>query len=137
VGANVSWQVDAEVTAVNLAYNTDADGASDVDTTDFDVRSYAPGSRFLLVLLAKGQEAANSGGTWVVEESATDGGSYTACNTGGSLAATGATAAGLVQRTVSVYPNPAKPFVKARFDPADANTDVGLTVQLLVLPRVL
>lgn len=133
----IRWAIDDTVTTVNLALDVDADGATDVDSTDFDVRAYAPGSRFLLVLIARGQEAANTGGTWVVEESATDGGTYTVSTTSGSLAATGATAAGVVQRTVSVYPNPDKPFVKARFDPADAATDVGLTVQLVVIPRAL
>jgi hypothetical protein len=135
--SNVRWAVNDTLTTVNLGLDVDADGATDVDSTDFDVRTYDPGSRFLLILIARGQEAANSGGTWIVEESATDGGSYTASTTSGSLAATGATAAGVVTRTVSVRPNPAKPFIKARFDPADAATDVGLTVQLVVLPAAL
>lgn len=103
---------------------------------DFDVRNYPHGSRFLLVLDAFETDASNTGGTWTVVESETDGGSYTACDTSGSLAATGATA-GNVQRVVSLVPNPLKPFVHAVFTPAGAGTDVDVTATLVVLPAAM
>lgn len=125
-----------EVTAVSLVDATRVADATPVTGTDFDVRSYPPGSRFLLVLNAFETNVANTGGTWTVTESATDGGVYTTAGTAGSLAATGETP-GNVQRVVAVTPNVAKPFVHPVFTGADANTEVDVTAVLLVIPRAL
>jgi hypothetical protein len=130
----VKWTVNDEVTVVSLVDATRVVDATAVTGTDFDVRAYDPGSRFLLVLNAFETNVANTGGTWTVTESETDGGAYTTAQTDGSLAATGATP-GTVQRVVSVYPNPAKPFVLVTFTGADANAEVDVAATLVVLPR--
>jgi hypothetical protein len=132
----IRWTVNDTVTAVNLVPATRVADATPVTGTDFDVRAYPRGSRFLLVLDAFETNVANTGGTWTVTESETDGGSYTAATTDGSLAATGATP-GNVQRVVSVLGNPAKPFVHPVFTGADANAEVDVTAILLVIPAAL
>ena len=43
---------------------------------DIDVRTYDPGSRFYAVLDAFETDVTNTGGTWTVTESETDGGTY-------------------------------------------------------------
>lgn len=129
----VRHTVENEVTVVQLLRATRIADATDATSDDFDVRDYDPGSRFLIIMEAFETDAANTGVTWIVQESETDGGSYTASTTSGSLAATGATA-GNVQRVVSLTPNPAKPFVQVVADAA-AGTDVDVTATLVVLPR--
>lgn len=129
-----NWKINEEITAVQVMPATRVADATPVLSTDFDVRSYAPGSRFLLVLNAFETNVANTGGTWTVTESATDGGSYTTATTGGTLAATPASAGNSVQK-VSVYPNSAKPFVLVTYTGADANAEVDITVTLVVIPR--
>ena len=126
--------VDAQVTTVQVMPATRVADATPVLSTDFDVRAYVPGARFLLVLNAFETNVANTGGTWTVTESATDGGTYTTASTTGSLAATPATAGNSV-RTVSVKPNPAKPFVLVTYTGADANTEVDITATLVVVPQ--
>lgn len=133
---NVRHAVDAEVTAVQLIPATRVVDATPVLATDIDTRTYAPGTRFLLLLEAFETNVANTGGTWTVTESATDGGSYTAADTHGSLAATGPTP-GNVQRVVSFRANPSKPFVLVTFTGADANAEVDVTATLVALPRSL
>jgi hypothetical protein len=125
--------VENEVTVVQILRATRIADATDATSDDFDVRTFDPGSRFLLILEAFETDAANAGVTWIVQESETDGGSYDPSTTSGSLAATGATP-GNVQRVVSLLPNPAKPFVQAVADAA-AGTDVDVTATLVVLPR--
>lgn len=129
-----NWKVNEKLTVVGALAATRVTDATPVLATDFDVRTYAPGSRFLLVLSAFETNANNTGGTWTVTESATDGGSYTTATIGGSLSATPATAGNNVQK-VSVYPNSAKPFVLVTYTGADANTEVDITVTLVVIPR--
>lgn len=133
MGAN--WAVNELLTPVNLLGVTDVADATPVASADFDVRAYPPGSRFLLVLTATETNEANTGGTWSVQESATDGGSYTAATVDGSLAAVPAEA-GTVVRYVSVLPNRDKPFVQAVFTGADASAEVAICAMLLVVPRV-
>lgn len=130
----VRHTVENEVTVVQLVVASRVTDATAVTGTDFDVRDYDPGSRFLLILEAFETNVANTGGTWTVTESETDGGTYTAATTSGALTATGATA-GNVQRVVSVLPNPAKPFVHPVFTGADANTEVDVTATLVVIGR--
>ncbi len=130
----VRTDVNAQVTTVQVMPATRVADATPVLSTDFDVRDYPPGSRFLLVLNAFETNTGNTGGTWTVTESATDGGSYSTAATTGSLAATPATAGNAV-RTVSVAPNKAKPFVLVTYTGADANAEVDITATLLVLPR--
>lgn len=130
----IDWTVENELTVVNIVPATRVTDATPVTSTDFDVRTYDPGSRFLLILDAFETNAANTGGTWTVTESLTDGGVYTTATTDGALTATGETA-GNVQRTVAVLPNPAKPFVHAVFTGADATTEVDVTANLVVVPR--
>jgi hypothetical protein len=131
----VRWSINDEITVLNILPAFDEDGGTSKAATEFDVRTYAPGSRFLLILDVEGA-AGNTGGTWSVGESATTGGGVTAATTDGSLAATGSSTAN-VQRVVSLKPNPAKPFVTVLFTDADASTDAYLTAQLVVLPRTL
>lgn len=132
----VRWTVNDTITAVTCVPITNVGDATPVTSTDFDVRDYAPGSRFLLVLDAFETVETNTGGTWKVEESATDGGSYSTATTDGSLAATGATE-GTVRRMVSLLPNPAKPFVMLTFTGASAAADVDISATLLVVPGAL
>lgn len=129
-----NWEVQEKITAVSRLDPTAVADATPVACADVDARTYPPGSRFVLVLTAFETNVANTGGTWAVQESATDGGSYTACTIGGTLTATPA-AAGTDLQWVSVYPNPAKPFFQAVFTGADANAEVTITVTLLVIPR--
>lgn len=129
----VNWTVNDEVTVVQVMPAARVADATPVLSTDFDVRAYAPGSKFLLILESHETNAGNTGGTWTVTESATDGGSYTTATTDGSLTAIGTGTD--VQRVVSVYPNPAKPFVLVTFTGADANAEVDVTATLVVLPR--
>lgn len=129
------WTIGDEITVVNLLPAFDQDGGGTKAATEFDVRTYPPGSRFLLVLDCEGA-AGNTGGTWSVGEAATTGGEVSAAITDGSLAPTGASTAN-VQRVVSLKPNPAKPFVTVLFTDADASTDAYLNVNLLVLPRAM
>lgn len=129
----VNHTVENEVTVVQLLRATRIADATDATSDDFDTRSYDPGSRFLLILEAFETDVGNTGVTWIVQESETDGGSYTAATTSGSLTATGATP-GNVQRVVSVLANPAKPFVQVVADAA-AGTDVDVTATLVVLSR--
>lgn len=133
---SVNWEVQEEITAVQVLPATRVADATPVLSTDFDVRTYPAGSRFLLVLNAFETNAANTGGTWTVTESATDGGSYTTATVGGSLAATPATAGNNVQ-TVAVYPNSAKPFVLVTFTGATADAEVDISATLLVIPRTM
>jgi hypothetical protein len=128
--------VENEVTVTTLVPITNVSDATPVESTDFDVRTFDPGTRFLLILDAFETVGTNTGGTWMVEESLTDGGSYTAATTSGSLAATGATE-GTVRRTVSMLANPAKPFVMVTFTGASAATDVDISATLVALPRAL
>lgn len=129
----VNWSANNEVTVVQVMPAARVTDATPVTSTDFDVRSYAPGSKFLLVLESHETNAGNTGGTWTVTESATDGGSYTTATTDGALTAIGTSTD--VQRVVSVYPNPAKPFVLVTFTGADVNAEVDVTATLVVLPR--
>lgn len=132
----VRWTVNDTCTVVNLIPATRIADGTVTTSTDFDVRDYDPGSRFLLVMDAFETDATNTGTTWTVVESETDGGAYTAATTDGSLAATGAVP-GNVQRVVSVLPNPAKPFVHVVSTPAGAGTDVDITCNLIVIPRAM
>lgn len=131
-----NWQVQQEITVVSRLDPTAVADATPVACADFDVRAFAPGSRFMLALSAFETNVANTGGVWTVQESATDGGSYTASTIGGTLTATPA-AAGTDLQWVAVFPNPAKPFVQAVFTGADANTEVTILVTLIVIPRAL
>jgi hypothetical protein len=133
---NVRHAVDAEVTVQQLIPSTRVTDATPVTHTDVDVRTFKHETRFLLLLEAFETNVANTGGTWSVTESETDGGAYTAADTHGSLAATGATP-GNVQRVVSFRANPAKPFVLVTFTGADANAEVDITATLVALPNVL
>lgn len=127
-----NWAIHEGTQVVSLLAPTAVGDDTPVDAADFSVNSY-PGRRLLLVLTATETNAANTGGDWAVEESATDGGTYTDAVIGGSLAATPA-AAGTNVQTVSVYPNPAKPYVKVSFTGASADTDVSITAHLLAIP---
>lgn len=129
----VRTDVDSQVTVVNLLSAFDEDGGTSKSATEFDVRTYDPGSRFLLILDCDGA-LGNTGGTWSVGESATTGGAVTAADTHGSLAATGASTA-LVQRVVSMDPNAVKPFVTVKFTDTDGTTDALLSATLVVIPR--
>lgn len=131
----VRHTVNDTVTVVNLVPATRIADGTVTTSTDFDVRAYPHGSRFLVVMDAFETDAANTGTTWTVTESETDGGVYTTATTDGSLAATGAVP-GNVQRVVSVLPNPAKPFVHCVATGA-AGTDVDLTANLIVIPPAL
>lgn len=131
-----NWEVQEEITVVGVLAATRVADATPVLSTDFDVRTYAPGSRFLLVLSAFETNTGNTGGTWTVTESATDGGSYTTCTLSNSLTATPASAGNDVQK-IAVYPNNAKPFVLVTYTGADANAEVDITATLLVIPRAM
>lgn len=127
-----NWATHDRITATVLTNPTAVTDATPVASTDIDVRTLGS-KRLVLVLTAREDNANNTGGTWVVQESATDGGTYSACTLGGTLAATPASAGTDVQR-VSVLPNPAKPFVQAVFTGADAAAEVTLTVTALAVP---
>lgn len=127
-----NWAIHDRITATVLTNPTAVTDATPVASTDIDVRTLGA-KRLVLVLTAREDNANNTGGTWVVQESATDGGTYSACTLGGTLAATPAAAGTDVQR-VSVLPNTAKPFVQAVFTGADAAAEVTLTVTALAVP---
>ena len=127
------WTINDEITVVNILAAFDEDGGTSKACTEFDVRTYPAGSRFLIVFDCEGA-AGNTGGTWSVGEAATTGGEVSAATTDGSLAATGSSTAN-VQRVVSLRPNPAKPFVTCLFTDADASTDAYISANLLVIPR--
>lgn len=129
----VRHTIENTITVVNSVPASRVTDATAVTGADLDVRDYPHGARFMLVLDAFETNAANTGGTWTIVESETDGGAYTAATTSGSLAATGATA-GNVQRVVSFLGNPAKPFVHPVFTGADANTEVDVTANFIVVP---
>jgi hypothetical protein len=130
------WAVDEEVVATVLVAPTAVTDATPVVSTALDLRTFSPGARHELVLEARADAAGNTGGTWVVKESATSGGSYTTATTDGSLAATGAVANPTnVQRTVAVLPNPAKPWLKITFTGADASAEATVSALLVTLPR--
>jgi len=112
-----------------------ADATPEV-STPVDLSDLEAGARHVLVLDAFETQATNTGGTWVVEESATSGGVYTTASTVGSLAATGETA-GVVRRKVSVLPNPDMPWLRVTFTGAGAETDVIVSAILLSIPRAL
>lgn len=133
---NVRHAIDAQVTVQQLIASTRVVDATPVLAADVDVRTFPHETRFLLVLNAFETNVANTGGTWTVTESETDGGAYTAATVHGSLAATGATP-GNVQRVVSFRANPAKPFVLVTFTGADANAEVDITATLVAVPSVL
>lgn len=133
---NVRHAVDALVSVTQLIPATRVVDATPVTHTDVDVRTFETGTRFLLLLEAFETNVANTGGTWAVTESATDGGVYTAADTHGSLAVTGATP-GNVQRVVSFRANPSKPFVLVTFTGADAAAEVDVTATLVAVPRAL
>lgn len=130
----VNHTIENEVTVYNSMRVVRVTDATPQTGVDIDVRDYDPGSRFLLILDAYETNAANTGGTWTVTESETDGGTYTACTTSGSLAATGATA-GNVQRVISILPNPAKPFIHPVFTGVDAATEVDITANFVIVDR--
>lgn len=130
----VNHTLEDEFTLVNSVPATRIIDATVATGADIDTRAYDPGSRFLLILDAFETDVTNTGGTWTVTESETDGGTYTAATTSGSLTATGATP-GNVQRVVSFLPNPAKPFVHPVFTPADASCDVDVTANFVVVDR--
>lgn len=132
----VRWAVGTEASVSGLIPTTRVTDATPVLSTDFDARTFAPGTRFLLVLSAFETNVANTGGTWTVTESATDGGAYTACTLDTALVATPATAGNNVQKT-AVLPNPAKPFILVTYTGADANAEVDITASLIALPREL
>lgn len=123
----------AVISATTVIPATRVADATPVTHTAVDVRTLAHHARLALLLSAFETNAANTGGTWSVEESDAAGGEYTAATTIGSLAATGETA-GNVNRVVSIIPNPAKPFVRAKFTGATADAEVDITAQLLVMP---
>lgn len=129
----VKWTVNDEVTCVQVMPTARVADATPVLSTDFDVRTFRPGTKFLLILQSHETNAGNTGGTWTVTESATDGGSYTAATTDGDLTAIGAGTD--VIRAVSVLPNSAKPFVLVTFTGADANAEVDVTATLVAIPR--
>lgn len=133
---NVRWTVDTQVDVRQLIPVTRVVDATPVEHTDLDMRTFPHESRFLLLLNAFETNVANTGGTWTVVESLTDGGAYTAVETHGSLAATGAVP-GNVQRVVSFRPNPAKPFLKVVFTGADAAAEVDITATLVASTGVL
>jgi hypothetical protein len=133
---NVRHAVDAEVTVTQLIASTRVLDATPVQATDINTATFPHETRYMLILNAFETNVANTGGTWSVTESETDGGSYTAADVHGSLAATGPVP-GNVARVVSFRPNPAKPFVLVTFTGADANAEVDITATLVALPNVL
>lgn len=131
---NVNWAVGSQLDPRQVLVATRVASGSAVNSTPFDLRTVEDGSRVALILTAFGTGGGNTGGTWTVNESATSGGSYTAAKLDGSLAATPAAATSDIQR-VSVYPNPAKPFVRVTFTPANASAAVDIATTLVVVPR--
>ena len=130
----IQHTVENELTHVAAIVATRVINGTVVTGDDIDVRTYDPGSRFYVLMNAFETDVTNTGGTFSIEESETDGGTYTACTSSGDLTATGATP-GNVARTASFLPNPAKPFVHVLFTPADASTDVDVTASFVVVPR--
>lgn len=130
----VRWKIQAEVTVLQLTRSTRVLNETPVVSEIVDVRTYPPGSRFLIILNAFETNVANTGGVWTVTESATSGGAYTAATLSNALTATPQDVGNNVQKTV-VAPNPAKPFVKVTFTGADTNAEVDVTATLIVVPR--
>lgn len=133
---SANWAIDQKITAQVLIVPTAVTDATPVLSSALDFTTLAAGARHVLVLEARADAAGNTGGTWTVKESATSGGTYaTAQSTHGSLAATGAVANPTnVQRTVSILPNPAKPFMKVTFTGADTNAEATVSAVLVSLP---
>lgn len=128
--------VQQELSVVQVMPATRVNDATPVLSTDFDVRTFPAGSRFMLVLNAYETNANNTGGVWTVKESSTDGGDYTDCALFGSLAPTPATPGNNIQR-VALRPNPAKPFVLVTFTGSDTDTEVDIAATLVVVPRAM
>jgi hypothetical protein len=132
VTVTANWAIQDRVTATVLTDATAVTDATPVASTDIDVRTVGS-ARLVLVLTAREDNANNTGGTWTIQESATDGGTYSACTLGGALVATPASAGTNVQK-VTVSPNTSKPFVQAVFTGADAAAEVTITVTALAIP---
>lgn len=131
----VRWAVGQQLTGVSALAATRVTDATPAASTPINLGSYPPGSRLVFVLQAFETNVANTGGTWTITESATSGGSYTAATVDEAPVATPASAGNDVQ-VVTVLPNAAKPFVKATFTGADANTEVDVSAVAIIVPRV-
>lgn len=104
---------------VPIAYTT---SSTPVLSAAIDRRSY-PRKR-CLVMVSNKADATSTGVTPTVTESATSGGSYSACTITGTFAATTAAA----EQFASVKFNPAKPFIKVTATPAGGSGVFGATV---------
>lgn len=132
---NVNWAVASQIAKSGHIAATRVVDATPVVGSAYDLRT-AHGARPTFVLTAFETNTLNTGGTWTVEESATSGGAYTTTTAvDPALTATPAEAGNNVQ-VISVRPNPDKPWIRARYVGADANTEVDVTATLLLLPRV-
>ena len=110
---------------VPVAYTT---SSTPIVSTAIDRRLY-PRQR-LLVSISCAADATSTGVTPTVTESATSGGSYTACTTVGTFAATNAAA----DQFVSVKMNQAKPWLKVTATPAGGSGVVS--AQALFIGRI-
>ncbi len=103
-----------------------------------DCSTRPPGARFLLVFTSFETNAANTGGVFAIEASATSGGAYTALTTMGSDSLTiAADVTTVIVRERSFIPDPARPFVRVTFTGADANAEVDITAHAFVLRRAM
>lgn len=129
---SANWDCAARIQkhTTTLLLDTAATDATPVVSTDLDTRNFKR-TRLLLMLFTV-KSTGNTGGSWVIQESATDGGTYTACTCTAPTAVAAGT--GLDQQWISVLPNPAKPFVQAVFTGTDADTNVTLSVLAFGLP---
>lgn len=128
------------VTVVDLIRHTRVADATPIVSTAgaLDLRTLDHGARVLLLLSSFETNAANTGGTWAVEDAETSGGDYVAVTGGQGDSLTVAADVTTVQtRRRSFQPNSARPFVRVTFTGATADAEVDITAVAIVAPNAL
>lgn len=129
-----NWAFDKKVSYRGLIAASRVADATPVASTALDLSTLGDGVQPVVLLKAFETNTGNTGGTWTITESATSGGSYSACTLSTALVATPASAGNDVQIT-TIFPNAAKPWIKVTYTGADANAEVDVTAELLLVPR--
>lgn len=126
--SQVKWASSALFDGHVFLLETDLDNANSA-ATGFPAEV---GSRYAVVCVTTPNEITDTGGTWTITNSATEGGQYTTATQSESAVTTPGTTSVDTQITVLGFvPDPAKPFYKPQFTKAD--TDADVTVSAFVL----
>jgi hypothetical protein len=127
----------SDLTVVDLIRHTRVADATPIVSTvgALDARALPHGARLLLLLSSFETNAANTGGTWAIEDAATSAGSYAAMATqSGDSLAVAADLTTVQTRRRSVQPTAARPFIRVTFTGTDAAAEVDITAHAVVLP---